>query len=208
MRPRKASHESYDSVSTTPRPSAPPAARVAADGGDHGGEGDAPLAAALDVGGVEPDVGHRLAVEGPRAELIDVGVQARRDGAHLVLGGPGHAHLLGDALHLAGARARGVHLGDGGDEGAADAPVALEHVLREEAAGAQFGDAQRQRADAGGEQPLAVAVSAVRPATAEPVGLGVHHGVHDLLGEPAEQLLHVDGAVVETGHGKHVRRRV
>ena len=61
-------------------------------------------------------------------------------------------------------------------------PVALEHVLREEAAGAQLGDAQRQRADAGGERPLAVAVSAVRPATAELVGLGVHHGVHDLLG--------------------------
>lgn len=61
-------------------------------------------------------------------------------------------------------------------------PVALEHVLREEAAGAQLGDAQRQRADAGGERPLAVAVSAVRPAAAQLVGLGVHHGVHDLLG--------------------------
>ncbi len=40
------------------------------------------------------------------------------------------------------------------------------------------------------------------------VGLGVHHGVHDLLGESAKQLLHVDGAVIETGHGEHVRRRV
>lgn len=87
-------------------------------------------------------------------------------------------------------------------------PVALEHVLREEAAGAQLGDAQRQRADAGGERPLAVAVSAVRPAAAQLVGLGVHHCVHDLLGETPEQLLHVDGAVVETGHGEHVRRRV
>ena len=55
---------------------------------------------------------------------------------------------------------------------------------------------------------LAVAVSAVRPATAQLVGFGVHHGVHDPLGESAEQLLHVDGAVVETGHGEHVRRRV
>lgn len=67
---------------------------------------------------------------------------------------------------------------------------------------------QRQRADAGGERPLAVAVSAVRPAAAQLVGLGVHHGVHDLLSEPAEQLLHVDGAVVEPGHGEHARRRV
>ena len=185
---------------------APPAARIAADGGDHGGGGDAPLAAALDVGRVEPDVGHRRAVERPCAELLDVGVQARGDCAHLVLREPGDAHLLGHPLHLAGARARGVHLVD--DEGAVDAPVALEHVLREEAAGAQFGDAQRLCADAGGERPLAVAVSAVRPATAELIGLGVHHGVHDPLGEPAEQLLHVDGAVVETGHGEHVRRRV
>lgn len=55
---------------------------------------------------------------------------------------------------------------------------------------------------------IPVAVSAVRPSTAQLVGLGVHHGVHDLLGEPAKQLLHVDGAVVETGHGEHVRRRV
>lgn len=161
---------------------APPAARVAADGRDDGRGGHAAPAAAFDVGGVEPDVGHRRAVEGPCAELLDVGVKARRDGAHLVLREPGDAHLLGHPLHLAGARARGVHLGDGGNEGAVDALVALEHVLREEAAGAQFGDAQRQRADAGGERPLAVAVSAVRPAAAQPVGLGVHHGVHDLLG--------------------------
>lgn len=194
---------------------APLAARIAANGGDHGGGGDAAPAAALDVGRVEPDVGrvepdvgHRRAVERPSARILDVCVQARGDGAHLVLQEPGDAHLLGHPLRLAGARARGVNLGDGGDEGAVDAPVALELVLREEAAGAQLEDAQRQRADAGGERPLAVAVSAVRPATAQLVGLGVHHGVHDLLGESAKQLLHVDGAVVETGHGEYVRRRV
>ena len=40
---RKASHESYDSVSTTSTPRTRPlAARVAADGGDNGGGGDAP----------------------------------------------------------------------------------------------------------------------------------------------------------------------
>ncbi len=162
---------------------APPAARVAADGRDDGRGGHAAPSAALDVGGVEPDVGHRPAVEGPRAELIDVGVQARRDGAHLVLGEPGDAHLLGDALHLAGARAGGVHLGDGGHEGAVHALVALDHVVGEEAARAELRDAQRQRADAGGEAALPVAVAAVRPAAAQLVGLGVHHGIHDLLGE-------------------------
>lgn len=70
-----------------------------------------------------------------------------------------------------------------------------------------FRDAQRQRADAGGERPLAVAVAAVRLATAQLVSLGVHHGVRDPLDEGLEQLLHVDGAVVEPGHGEHVRRR-
>lgn len=187
---------------------APPAARVAADGRHHGGGRHAPLAAAPDVGRVEPDVGHRGAVERPPAQLLDVGVQARGDGAHLLLGEPGDAHLLGHPLHLAGAGAGGVHLGHGGHEGAVGALVALEHVLREEAAGAELGDAQRQRADAGGEAALAVAVAAVRPAAAQLVGLSAHHGVHDLLGEPAQQLLHVDGAVVEPGHGEHVRRRV
>lgn len=42
-----------------------------------------------------------------------------------------------------------VHLGDGGNEGAVHAPVALDHVVREEAAGAELRDAQRQRAGAG-----------------------------------------------------------
>ena len=171
-------------------------------------EATPPPAAALDVGRVEPDVGHRRAVERPSAQVLDVCIQARGDGAHLVLREPGDAHLLGHPLHLAGAGARGVHLGDGDNEGAVDALVALEHVLREEAAGAQLGDAQRQRADAGGEAALPVAVAAVRPAPAQLVGLGVHHRVHDLLGEAPEQLLHVDCTVVETGHGEHVRRRV
>lgn len=66
-----------------------------------------------------------------------------------VLREPGDAYLLGYPLHLAGARAGGVHLGDGGNEGAVHAPVALDHVVREEAAGAELRDAQRQRAGAG-----------------------------------------------------------
>lgn len=52
-----------------------------------------------------------------------------------------------------------------------------------------------------------VAVAAVRPTAAQLVGLGVRHGVDDLLGEAPEQLLHIDGAVVEPWHGEHVRRR-
>lgn len=168
---------------------APPTIRVAVDGRDHGSGGDAAPAAALDAG-------RRRAVEEPCEEFLAVGVQARRDGVHLALQEPGDAHLLGHPLQLAGAGVGGVHLVDGGHGGAVNAPVALVHVLREEAAGAQLGNVQRQCADAGGERPLAVAVSAVRPAAAQ------------LLGKAPEQLLHVDDAVVETGHGEHVRRRV
>ena len=62
-------------------------------------------------------------------------------------------------------------------------------------------------AHAGGERPLTVAVAAVR-AAAQLVGLRVHHGVHDLFDEPAQQLLHVDGAAVEPGNDVHVRSRV
>ena len=72
----------------------------------------------------------------------------------------------------------------------------------------RLGDARHQRVDAGGETALPVAVAAVRPAAARLVGFGVRHGVHDLLDESAKQLLHVDGAVVEPGHGEHVRRRI
>lgn len=52
-----------------------------------------------------------------------------------------------------------------------------------------------------------MAVAAVCPATVQLVSLGVHHGFHGSLGEAPEQLLHVDGTVVETGRGEDVRRR-
>lgn len=140
--------------------------------------------------------------------FLNVGVQARSDCAHLVHGEPQDAHLLGYPLRLASASARDVHLDHGGHEGTADALASLEHVPREYAAGAQLRNAQCQRADAGGEAALAVAVAAVRSDAAHSVGLGVHHGVHNLIGEPSQQLLYVDGAVFGPGHGKHVRCQV
>lgn len=44
---------------------------------------------------------------------------------------------------------------------------------------------------------LAVAVLVVCPAAARLVGLRDQVGVHDLLAERQQQLLHVDGAVVD-----------
>ena len=82
------------------------------------------------------------ALDGARAEVVGVRLHRQAVDAHdrlrlaLIHAVPHHLqHLVGNDV-LAGARARGVHLGDGGDEGAVDAPVALDHVLRKEAAGA------------------------------------------------------------------------
>lgn len=50
---------------------------------------------------------------------------------------------------------------------------------------------QREHAHACDGALFAAAVAAVRPATAQLVGLGVHLGVHDPFGEAPVQLLHV-----------------
>lgn len=87
--------------------------------------------------------------------------------------------------------------------------VALELVLREEATDAQLGmrsvSMPTHAAGLCSQRPLRLFAL---PPPAQLVGLGVDHVVRDLLGEALEQLLHIDGAVVETGLGEHVWRRV
>ena len=70
-------------------------------------------------------------------------------------------------------------------------------VLGEEAARAQLGHPQGQLAHAGLERARPVAVLAVAGGLAHLVGLGVHDAVGDVLGEPADELLQVDGPVLE-----------
>ena len=55
---------------------------------------------ALDVGGVEPDVGHAQARQVAAEELLGIGVEAGRHGADLVLREPLYAHRGGHPLHL------------------------------------------------------------------------------------------------------------
>ena len=128
---------------------APPAVLVAAYGRDHGRGGDAPVAPALDVGGVDPEAGRAGGAKRPLDELLDLGVEVLADGADPALREPLYAHRGGDPLHLSRAGASGAHLGDGGHDGPVHPLVALDHVVREEAAGAELRDPERQRPHAG-----------------------------------------------------------
>ena len=65
-----------------------------------------------------------------------------------VLRWPGYPQLLYDALHLARRGAGGVHLGHRRHDRAVDALVALDHVLRGEAARPQLRYPRRDVADA------------------------------------------------------------
>lgn len=183
-------------MSTTVRPSPPPPALVAADRGDHGGGGHAAVAVASDVGGVEPQVRGARSAQVPAEQLGDVRVQVLRYRADLVFRQPRDAELLGDALHLAGRRARRVHLGHRRHHGAVDALVALDDVLGEEAAGPQLGYAQPDVTHARDQVALAVPVEAVGAARAQLVGLGVHYGVDHVLGQAPHQLPQVYRPVV------------
>ena len=159
----------------------------------------APGVPALDVGGVEPDVGE----PGTRqVALLQVGervVQRRAHPGHLAGAHAVYAHGLGHALHLPRGHAVGHHLGDGGDDRAVRAGVALYQVLREVAPRAQLRDPEVDGAHAGGEPALAVSVPPVA-GLAGLVGLGVHGLVDGRLRHHPDQLGHVDHAVVESRH--------
>lgn len=99
----------------------PPPLRVAAYRGGHGRRRPAPGAAALHVGGVEPQVGRGEVSRRPGGEFLDLRVEALAYGADLVLRNPLDAH------------------GHGRHDGPVDALVALEHVPGEEAPVCSFG---------------------------------------------------------------------
>ncbi len=157
------------------------------------------LAAALDEGGVEPDVGELGARQVAALQVGNRVVQSRAhpehlDGAHTV-----YAHGLHHALHLPGGHAVGHHLGDRGDDRAFHARVALDRVLWEVAPRVQLRDPEVDGAEAGGEPALAVAVPLVA-GLACLVGLGAHDLVDERLGNHPYKLGHVHHAVIESRH--------
>jgi len=159
-----------------------------------------PLPPALHVCGIEPDVGHREISQGTLQQLLDIGVEAPGDAAHLVLGEPLYAHPLGYPLDLPRARAGLVHLRDGGYERPVRPLVALEDVVRKEAPLPEPGDPEVEGADARVERPRPVSVPAVAGCRAHLLGLHVHHGIYDRLRQLAEELLQVDAPVRELRH--------
>lgn len=186
---------------------APVAARTRADGGDERGGLDAAVVPALDVGGVEPDVG---VLDVGEVALLHVGDSVVERGAHprhLAGAHAVYAHGLRHALHLPGGHAVGHHLGDRGDNRAVRARVALDQVLGEVAPRAQLRDPEVDGADTGGEPALAVAVPPVA-GLACLVGLGVHDLIDERLGHHPYELGHVHHAVVESGHLGPVARNL
>lgn len=173
------------------------AARARADGGGGCGGPRAAVASALDVGGVEPDVGIARIREVATPQVGDGLVERPADPRHLARAHAANAHGPRHALDLSGGDAVGDHLRHGGDHGAVDPLVAPDHVLREEAPAPQLRDPGRSPADAGVQAALAVAVPAVGPALAELVGLGVHDLADRRLGGRSHDLLEARHAVVE-----------
>ena len=117
-----------------------------------------------------------------------------------VLRWPGYPQLLYDALHLARRGAGGVHLGHRRHDRAVDALVALDHVLRGEAARPQLRYPRRDVADARDRVALAVAVAAVGASRAQLVGLGVLNRARGVLGDAPHGLPQVHRPVLEPRH--------
>ena len=175
------------------------AARARADGGDGRGGPRAASVPALDVGGVEPDVGiariREVALPRVGDRVVERGARPR----HPACAHAAHAHGLRHAPRPPGGSPVGHHLGDRGDDHAARARVAPDQVLGEAAPRARLRNPQVDGAHGGGEPALAVAVPLVA-GLACLVGLGVHGLVDKRLGHHPYELGHAHHAVVESRH--------
>lgn len=170
-----------------------------ADGGD-GRRGLHPaVPPALDVRGVQEQVGEPDLPEVPGGQLRDPRVQQPAHRADLVLREPLYAHLLGDPLHLPRRDAVGPRFRGGRRDGAVRPRLPLDQALREVRLRAQLGDAQHDVADGGGEPALAVTVARGGPVLAGHVRPRVHDLVHHGPRERARQPPYVEEPVTVGG---------
>ena len=166
-----------------------PAAVSTHTGGDHHRPGDDPPPdPGLDVGGVDEHVGE-LALEGPVAERLELGVELSADPRHLGLGdaavGP---QRLDQVVDLAGADTVDVGLHHHCEQGPVDPPAPLED-RREEAPGPQLRDLDGDVTCGGGDQLGAVPV-ALRGAGLRPLAMG---GADEVGGLQLDELLEHPG---------------
>jgi len=146
-------------------------------GGDDDGTRDHPAPhAALDVGAIREDVGKADMAEWAVAELLELGVEAGADPAHLALGDPrAHPQRLDQVVDLAGRHPVDIGLHDHGEQSPVDAAAPLQKA-GEERALPQLGDGQLHVAGWRRQQPRAVAVALSGAALAAFVALGADPG--------------------------------
>jgi hypothetical protein len=172
---------------------------TAAIGIDAHGDDDGPGAdlqrlaePAVEVGGVEVEVRVTAAVERPLQEGLDLGIKALADAAHLRAGDAGlGADRLDQGVNFAGGDTLDPGLHDHGVQGLIDPSPGLQD-RGEEAAGAEFGDREREVAHLGGEQAWPAAVAVAPAFLAALVAVGPEHGgdlqLDQLLQAVARQL--------------------
>ena len=147
--------------------------------GDHHGPGadlHRPAQPAVEVGGIEVEVGVAAGLQRPVEKGLHLHVDVSADAADLGFGDPAlAAESSHQGIDLAGGDAGHVGLHHHGVEGLIHAPAGLED-RGQEAARSQLGDAQIDVAHLGGELPGPVAVAVTKPILAAFVAIGTEHG--------------------------------
>jgi len=133
------------------------------------------------------------------AELVDVFVQLGGHPAHLGLREPVDAQGFDQFVHPARGHAGKVAVSDHGDQGSLGALAALQEPVREVGASAQFRDRELDRAGAGVQSAVTVAIALRGPPRSGLAVLGADHRV----GIRRQQ--RVQHGLQQAAH--HVRRR-
>jgi len=151
-----------------------------------------PAQPAVQVGGIEVEVGVAAGLQWPAEKRLHLDVDVSANAADLGFGDPALGAESGDqGVDLAGGDAGDIGLHHHGVKGLSHATAWLED-RGQEAAGAQLGDHQADVAHLGGEHAGPVAVAVAKPLLAAFVAIGTEHGgnleLDQLLQAVAHQL--------------------
>ena len=155
----------------------PAAVGVDAHGDDNGSGADLHGSAqpAVEVGGIEVEVGVTLALQRPVQEGLHLQIDFRADAAHLRFRDPAlAAQSCHQGINLACGDAGDIGLHHDGVEGLVHPPARLED-RGQEAAAAQFRDLEIDVTYLGSEQPGPVAVAVAKPFLTALMAIGTEH---------------------------------